>query len=161
MAKHYTDADLAAKVKGENEVNKIAAKAWRLYSNQVATLPDGYKVKLAGGGFTKAFKVAMPENQRDGGNTVTLTATDYSLHVDVKVCVQVEGTHHCLYCEKRVYLANLSGQSLVKFNADELARNRVVDRLDFTVEGVRAKLQAIKDAEEALREATSAAYPFA
>lgn len=155
---------LAAKVAAWNECHSfIREHAPQAFNLVLAFM--GEKIILAGGGFTKKFKDAIPDTfqRNDLQGRVYLRSTQYNLILEISIDGHFQkGTCPGGYtsshrAERSVYLADLQhGHTISK----QLPFNAADWRVDYTEESVVLARHAVEKAENALSDANSALAPF-
>ncbi len=140
---------LEAKVEAVNQVNAEINRVAPLF--RAAVKPFIGKKVLKVGGFTEQLKKVFPEIKawqwyRNG--------SDYSLSITIRACIGY-GEHFACYHDNSFYFGDVDKQTLTK--VDE---NFTPLKCDYTAEEVREKRKAVEIAQDALRAAENALYPF-
>lgn len=141
---------LAAKVAGQNKVNAIANE----YEKQLikAFRPFvGTKI-LTHSGIAARVKPHIPEPFNTGvpmygASLRTWRApSTYSLYYELDVCERFENGDGCCYCKATAYVGEINGYDLAKVLEPQRPR-----RTDYTIEEIKAKRQALREARDKMR----------
>ena len=145
---------LQAKVEAVNQVNAEINRIAPLFREAVKPF-IGKKV-LKVGGFTEQLKKVFPEIKAWQWYR---HCSDYSLSITIRACTSYDSTRetNCFACyhENTFYFGDVENQVLTK--VDE---NFTPLKCDYTVEEIQEKRKNLEIAQDALRKAESALYPF-
>lgn len=148
-AKERHEQTLEAKVRGYNRVNTLANAYERALIEAYRPL-IGKKI-LTHNGIAKRIKPSIPPAP-DGLRCWRSNST-YSLYYECDVSEPV-GDYGCVYCKASIYVGEVSGYDLTKVGEPQTRRT------DYTVEEIRAKRQALRDARDKASAAQSELGPF-
>lgn len=142
---------LTAKVKGQNKVNAAANE----YEKQLieAFRPFVGSKILTHGGLAARVKPQIPEAPK--GVRAWRSSSNYSVYYEMDVCEHFENGDGCCYCKATAYVGNLDGYNLQNVGEPQKPR-----RTDYTVEEIRDKRKALREARDAMRKIESELATF-
>lgn len=143
---------LAAKVRGYNKVNAGANQYEKALIEAFRPLV-GKKV-LTKTGLTIKAKEVLPDPKAFGLFRSWRDNSGYSLYWNVDVC-EPKPDGGCVYCQTTVYVGEIENGILTKVLEPQKARFT-----GYTVEEVKARRQALREAREAMQTAQSKLDPF-
>lgn len=143
---------LAAKVKAVNRANEYAndvaqvlAKFFQPYVGQTIIKADGSLLAK----IEKKMPVFANNN-----SLVVLFRRGRDLDFEIKACENIVGTYQCVYHHAYITVGDMRGGELLSIRMPN------VHRCDYTVEGVLAAGEAVREARSALSTAQGNLEPF-